>query len=138
MAKKTGKSGTQADAPARTGRTEEKLLDFAEDLGRLLGTAQAKADGWLNQRTTIAEQLAQIRDTANQYLQQLTGGGAATTGGAVPGGRKGRPPGSTNKRAPGRPPGSGRKKKRTMSAEARQKIAAAQRARWAKQKSAAR
>jgi hypothetical protein len=38
-------------------------------------------------------------------------------------------------RAPGRPPK--KKRKFTMSAEARAKIAAAQRARWAKQKKAA-
>jgi hypothetical protein len=36
-------------------------------------------------------------------------------------------------RGPGRRPGSG-KKKRTMSPEARAKIAASQKARWAKQK----
>src|SRR4051794_11518412 len=37
------------------------LGDFAEDLGKLLGTAQAKASSWLDQRKVIADQLAQIR-----------------------------------------------------------------------------
>ena len=45
------------------------------------------------------------------------------------GGKRGRPPGSKNKKAPvGRPPG----KRRKMSASARKRIAAAQRLRWAK------
>lgn len=112
---------------------EDKLEDFAEDLGRLLGTARVKAEGWLDQRKAIAEHLTGLRDTANQLLAQL-GIGASTT---------------TTRRRPGRPRkpvaddgtssvAVGRKrKKRVMSAEARAKIAAAQRARWAKQKRAA-
>jgi hypothetical protein len=114
--------------------TDSKIEDFAEELGRLLGNAEAKAKGWLGQREQIAKTLAGIRDSASSLLQQLTGGGAAMAV-AVRRGRRGRPPGSGVKRGPGRPPGSGRKR-RTMSAEARAKIAAAQKARWAKQKAA--
>ena len=50
---------------------EQKLEDFAEDLGRLLGTARVKAEGWLDQRKAIAEHLTGLRDTANQLLAQL-------------------------------------------------------------------
>ena len=65
MAKtKTESSATSARA------VEEKIEGFAEDLGRLLGTAQAKASSWLEQRKNIADQLTQIRDTANDYLQE--------------------------------------------------------------------
>ena len=56
---------------------EEKIEGFAEDLGRLLGTAQAKASSWLEQRKNIADQLTQIRDTANDYLQRLSGEAAS-------------------------------------------------------------
>jgi len=121
---------------ASTQKVEETLGNFAEDLGSLLGSAQTKASTWLDQRKSIAAQLAQIRDTANSYLEQLSGAGAAVVQRA----RRGRPPGG-GKRGPGRPKGSpagavraGRKKKRTMSPEARAKISAAQVRRWAKQK----
>jgi hypothetical protein len=129
MAKRQSKAA--AEAPA--GAAESKFMDFAEDLGRLLGTAQTKAESWLGQRKAIATQLAQIRDTANQYLQQL-GDTASSVAGAVRRGRRGRPAGSKNRRGPGRPKGTG--KKRTMSAAARKAISAAQKARWAKQKAA--
>jgi hypothetical protein len=111
--------------------TGAKVEAFAEDLGRLLGTARAKAEGWLGQRKAIAKHLEDVRDTAANLLSQLTGGGARGGGR----GRRGRPARArgvrTTKRGPGRPAGTVRKK-RTMSAEARARIAAAQKARWAK------
>jgi len=45
--------------------------------------------------------------------------------------------GSPQKRGPGRPPGTATKKKRNLSPERRARIAAAVKARWAKQKKAA-
>ena len=125
---------------ARGGQMEGKLVDFAEDLGRLLGTAQQKATAWLGQRQEIANQLTQIRDTANSYLQELSGAGAKLAA-AVQRGRRGRPPGTKNKAGRRRPQASASsaagktgRKRRKMSPEARAKIAAAQRARWAKQR----
>jgi hypothetical protein len=105
--------------------SDSKLENFAEELGKLLGTAQAKAEGWLGQRTQIAKTLSGIRDTATKLLTQL---GEDTR--LVVGRRRGRPPGS-GKRGPGRPKG-----KRTMSAKARKAISDAQKKRWAKQKAA--
>jgi len=113
--------------------TDSKIEDFAEELGKLLGTAQ-KAEGWLGQRQQITKTLQGIRDTATSLLQQL-GHDAVTV---VRRGRRGRPPGGGNKRGPGRPPGSGTRKRRKMSAEARAKISVAQKKRWAKQKDAIR
>jgi hypothetical protein len=104
---------------------ESRLEEFAEDLGRLLGTAKAKADSWLEQRQSIATQLSAISETASDLLHQLTGGRANTVG------RRGRA--GSRKRHPGRPKGSGRKRRR-MSAEARARIAEAQRRRWARQR----
>ena len=123
-------------ANEETGRTaEDRLETFAEDLGRFLGTVQSRATSWLDQRKDITEQLTQIRDTANQYLEQLAGEGARLAE-AVQRGRRGRPPGSGSQRGPGRPPGSATAPsptipKRTMSAEARRRIGQAQRKRWA-------
>jgi hypothetical protein len=109
--------------------SESKTEEFAEDLSKLLGEAQAQAQGWLGQRTQIARTLEGIRDTASRLLADL--GHEAQQ--AVHG-RRGRPPGSgTSKRGRGRPKGSGRKR-RKMSAAARAKISAAQKARWARQK----
>ena len=110
-----------------------KLEGFAEDLGRILGTARSKADSWLGQRQAIVKQLTQLRDEASNLLSQLGHGAERVI-------RRGRPAGSGSvaKRGPGRPKGSvkvgGR---RTMSAAARAKISAAQKLRWAKQKAAA-
>jgi hypothetical protein len=132
LAKKTEGSSTSA-------RVGEKIESFAEDLGKLLGTAQAKASSWLEQRKSIADQLTQIRDTANEYLQRLSGEAASVAAAVRRGARRGRPPGSKNKTAgakkgePGRPPGSG-KKKGGMSAAGRLAVSRAQKKRWAKKR----
>jgi hypothetical protein len=105
-------------------KTDSKIEDFAEELGRLLGTAEAKARGWLGQRQQIAKTLEGIRDTANRLLDDL--GHRAQAG--VRRGRR-----AAGAARPGRP-----KKRRTMSAEAREKIRQAQLKRWAKQKASER
>ena len=70
------------------GQGSRSMVDFAEDLGNLLGTAQAKASNWLTQRGNVIDELTQLRDTANQLLQDLTAG--VTTGRqAVARGRRG-------------------------------------------------
>jgi hypothetical protein len=114
--------------------TEHKIEEFAEELGGLLGTARAKAEGWLGQRQEIVKHLSEIRDTATKLLSDL---GHAQQ--VVHRGRRGRPPGSQNttarvvNKSRGLAASAGRKK-RTMSAEARARISAAQKARWAKRK----
>ena len=111
--------------------TGETISAFAEDLGELLGSAKAKAEGWLGQRTQIAKTLEGIRDTASKLLSDL--GHQAQTAA-----RKGRLTGSkaVAKRGPGRPAGPMGQKRRKMSAAARAKISAAQKARWAKVRAA--
>jgi hypothetical protein len=107
---------------------ESKLDDFAEELGKLLGTAKAKAEGWLGQRTQIAKSLEGIRDTASKLLSDL-GHQAQRIA------RKGRTVGATRRSAVKRSASSGPlslSKRRTMSAAARAKISAAQKARWAR------
>jgi hypothetical protein len=117
--------------------TEHKIKEFAEDLDGLLGTARAKAEGWLGQRQEIVKHLSEIRDTATKLLSDL----GHHSQEVVHPGRRGRPPGSRNNTAlvvnkiRGLAAAAGRKK-RTMSAEARARISAAQKARWAKQRAA--
>ena len=106
--------------------TGHKLEDFAADLGKLLGTAQTKAEGWLNQRAHIVKELTAVRDTASKILSDL-GHEAANIA------RRGRPAG---KRGPGRPTGADRPR-RKLSAKARKAISNAQKKRWAAQKAAA-
>jgi hypothetical protein len=102
-----------------------KLEDFAEDLGRLLGSTKAKAEGWLGQRQNVAKQLEQIRDTASDLLNQLSGGRIGSRK------RPGRPP----KKAMGpRANASGAFPRRKLSAKARAAISRAQKKRWAKLK----
>lgn len=134
MAKKSSSKGAGA-AQDGGGRSPDVLENFAEDLGKLLGTAQAKATSWLDQRKSIAEQLTQIRDTANDYLQRLSGEAATVVAAVRRGARRGRPPGSRNKKTgPYKAPAAAVKGKRKggMSAEGRARVAAAQKARWAK------
>jgi hypothetical protein len=117
MAKRNQTSGT-------TDSTQHKIEDFAEDLGNLLGTARAKAEGWLGQRAAIVKNLTDLRDTATRLLSDLGHEAQRTVGRARAAGTG---------RKPGRPAGSG-KKKRTMSADARRRISEAQKKRWAAQK----
>ena len=123
------------------GSVEEAVGGFAEDLGRILGQARNKADSWLGQRQVIVKQLTQLRDEASSLLNQLGHQAAAA-------GQRGRRVADSfvagyQKRGPGRPKGSknkkgiivgNRRRRRKMSAAARAKISAAQKARWAKQK----
>ena len=100
---------------------------FAEDLGRLLGAARAKAEGWLGQRQNVAKQLEQIRDTAAGLLNQLTG---------VPERRR---PGRAKTPQPVVPMGTLPEKgpRRKVSAKARKAMSDAQKARWAAVRKAA-
>src|SRR5262245_15675821 len=124
------------------GSVEGAIGGFAEDLGRILGQARNKADTWLGERQAIVKQLTQLRDEASSLLNQL-GHQAAVVG------QRGRRVADSfvagyQKRGPGRPKGSknrkaiiivgGKRKQRRMSKEARAKISAAQKKRWAKQK----
>lgn len=49
----------------------QRLGDFAEDLGRLLGKTQVRARSWMKQREAIAAQLVTVRDTASRLLNEL-------------------------------------------------------------------
>jgi hypothetical protein len=52
---------------------EQRVLAFAEQVGRIAGTLQAKAEGWM-QRETLQTQIASVRDGAVDLLEQLAGG----------------------------------------------------------------
>jgi hypothetical protein len=49
---------------------EQRMLAFAEQLGRIVGTVQAKAEGWMD-RDALNQQIAGVRDSASELLDQL-------------------------------------------------------------------
>src|SRR4051812_26833977 len=69
-------AGSTADA------IEQGVITFAEQLGRVVGTVQGKAEGWLD-RDALSAQVAQVRDSAVELLEHLSGKStaAATAGG---------------------------------------------------------
>ena len=79
----------------------------------------------------IVQQLRNERSKLDAAILALEG--VSNNGASAPAKRRGRPPGSINKPATTSAP----KKRRTMSAAARKLISEAQKARWAKQKRAA-
>jgi ABC-type transporter Mla subunit MlaD len=79
----------------------------------------------------IIKELTQERSKLDAAILALEG--VSNNGASAPAKRRGRPPGSTNQSAATSAP----RKRRTMSAAARKLISEAQKARWAKQKRAA-
>jgi hypothetical protein len=57
-------AGTTADA------MEQRVVAFAEQLGRIVGTVQAKTEGWMD-RDALTKQLTGVRDSAAELLERL-------------------------------------------------------------------
>jgi hypothetical protein len=66
-------------APSTGDDVEEKVLAFAEQLGFMVGTVKAKADGWLD-REALTKQIGRIRDSANELLSHVTPASVAGRG----------------------------------------------------------
>ena len=60
---------------------EQRVIAFAEQLGRIVGTVQAKAEGWMD-RDALNKQIAGVRDGAADLLEQLSDGVTKVTGAA--------------------------------------------------------
>jgi hypothetical protein len=109
MAKKTGRQA--AEKPQASGPAEQVLLDVAEDFGRLLGTAQVKANQWL-EREKFTTQLVEIRDGVTNMLTRL--GHQVATGVqsvAMPRRRRRTQPKKKTARSVPAPPGTGKAKR---------------------------
>jgi hypothetical protein len=72
MTKRENSENTSADA------LEQRVMAFAEQVGRMVGTIQAKADGWMD-RETLSKQITSVRDDATRLLEQLAGGAKKAT-----------------------------------------------------------
>lgn len=106
---------------------EQRVLAFAEQIGRIAGTIQVKAEGWMD-RQRLNRQLAGVRDGAAHLLQQLGSGATAAkkkkpAAVAARGGTKGRSGGAVD--APGKrhreqmPPDPGATKARNQASKMR-------------------
>lgn len=98
-----GTTAARASDATTAAAMEQRMMAFAEQLGRTVGTIQAKAEGWMD-RKILREQLASVRDGAVHLLEQLGGVTAATkkkpAAPAARGGNKGRSGGVVD--APGK------------------------------------
>jgi hypothetical protein len=70
--KKSGTERTTSSGARTADVMERRVVVFAEHLGRIAGTLQAKAAGWTDHEA-LTRQLADIRDTAADLLEQLAG-----------------------------------------------------------------
>ena len=68
-----GTTTTNASGTTTADAMEQRVVAFAEQLGRIAGTFQAKAEGWLD-REALTRQIASVRDAAAELLEQLGGG----------------------------------------------------------------
>jgi hypothetical protein len=75
---RTGTTAAKASDAATTDAMEQRLVAFAEQLGRIVGTVQAKTEGWMD-RDALSKQIAGVRDSAAELLTQLTGGVTKTS-----------------------------------------------------------
>jgi hypothetical protein len=64
------KKGSGTDAAATVQSAEDRVIALAEQLGRIVGTMQAKA-GALLDREALTQQISQVRDGATHLLEQL-------------------------------------------------------------------
>jgi hypothetical protein len=91
MAPKTAKRKTRnppsADTRKETGvpaapeAVEQKVVALAEQMGRLIGTVQGKAEGWLDPKQ-ISDQITRIRDGATELLSHLGSAAGKSAGSA--------------------------------------------------------
>src|SRR6185295_2786869 len=68
-----GTATTDVSGATTADAIEQRVVAFAEELGRIAGTLQAKAEGWMD-RETLNTQIASVRDGAADLLRQLAGG----------------------------------------------------------------
>jgi hypothetical protein len=64
---------TRANGTTTADQMEQRVVAFAEQLGRIAGTFHAKAEGWLD-REALTKQIARVRDSATALLEQLGAG----------------------------------------------------------------
>ena len=92
---------------------EQRVLAFAEQLGRIAGTFHARAEGWMDHEA-LTKQIASVRDGAAELLEHLAGGPAKASR-RVPAAAAAR--GNTKGRSGGVVDAPGKKHRKPMPAE---------------------
>ena len=67
-----GTTTTNASDATTADAMEKRVLAFAEQIGRIAGTIQAKTEGWMD-RETLNRRIASVRDGAAELLEHLAG-----------------------------------------------------------------
>jgi hypothetical protein len=81
---RTGKRATTpASRTASTGTIEDRLLAFAEQMGRVAGTIQSKTEGWMDHEA-LSARLATVRDSATNLVAQLADRARTAAAAATP------------------------------------------------------
>lgn len=76
MAKRNSKTSSQRtsnrneSSASTVDSVEERLVVLAEQVGRIVGTVQAKAEGWFD-RKALSDQFASVRDSAADMVRHL-------------------------------------------------------------------
>lgn len=78
MAVRTTAEKNSSNAGKKSGAVDQKVVELAEQLGWFLGTARAKADGWL-ESDKVKKELARIRDGASELLQHIEAAARSAT-----------------------------------------------------------
>jgi len=68
-----GTVAARASDATKPDAIEQRVVAFAEQLGRIVGAVQAKTEGWMD-RDALSRQIAAVRDSAATLLEQLAGG----------------------------------------------------------------
>jgi hypothetical protein len=68
-----GTTTTNAAGAATGDAIEQRVVALAEQLGRIAGAFQAKAESWTD-RDSLNTRIASVRDSAAELLEQLGGG----------------------------------------------------------------
>jgi hypothetical protein len=64
------KSPLQTSRTATADATEQRVVAFFEQVGRIAGTVYGKAEGWMD-REALSKQIASVRDSASELVDQL-------------------------------------------------------------------
>jgi hypothetical protein len=99
-----GSTSAPSSAASAPGPLEERVLAFAEQLGRIAGTLQARTAGWM-EGDALKKELTGIRDGAADLVHQMTSNESPrakrkTAGTSAPRGTQGRSGGIVD--APGK------------------------------------
>jgi hypothetical protein len=102
-ATQANRDATTAPPPGRADAMERRVAALAEQLGRVVGTIQARTGGWKD-RKALSRQIVRVRDGAAHLLQQLAGG-EDTPRGSKTGTKAARPRAAARSRGPVDAPG---------------------------------